>query len=107
MPVLRGEVAKQRIGTRARNSTRSRWTEHMGKPGCCMPRLQYAKGRSDAGGSRNEAASSAASRNDSHLSRFHAPDRNQRGEVEEVSVLLRSGRHSSTREHRLGMAKDA
>ncbi len=65
------------------------------------------KGGPDAGGGRHEAASPAAPRDDSHFSRFHAPDGNRRGEVEEVSVLLKSGRHSSMPERRLGMAKDA
>ena len=107
LPVLRREVLEQRIGTGTCSSACSRRTGHVGEPGCRVSRLQHAQGRSDTGGSRHEAASPATSSNDSHLSRIHAPNRNRRGEVEEVSVLLKSGRHSSMPECRLGMAKDA
>ena len=107
VPILRREVLEQRIGAGARNSARSRRTEHMGKPCSRVPRLQRAQGRPDADGSRHEAAPSTAPRNDSHLSCFNAPDGSRRGEVEEVSVLLKFGRHSSMSECRLGMAKDA
>ena len=107
LPVLRREVLEQRIGTGACGSARSRRTEHMGEPGSRVSRLQRAQGRSDTDGSRHEVAPSAAPSDDLHLSRFHAPDGSRRGEVEEVSVLLKSGRHSSMPERRLGMAKDA
>ena len=46
-------------------------------------------------GSRDEAAPSTAPRNDSHLSRFNAPDGSRRGEVEEVSVLLKEEHNQS------------
>src|ERR1700722_3903196 len=94
LPVLRHEVLEQRIGTRARDSARSRWTEHMGEHRCCMSRLQRRKGRSDTGGSGYETAPPPAPRDDSHLLSFHAPDRSRRGKVEEVSVLLKFSRHS-------------
>ncbi len=106
LPVLRREILEPRIGTRARDSARSRWTEHMGEHCCCMSRLQCTKGRSDTGGSEYETAPPAAPRDDSHLSNFHAPDRSRRGEVEEVFVLLKFSRHSSRSERRLGIAKD-
>ena len=106
LPVLRREAFEQRIGAGACGSARSRRAEHMGEPGRCMSRLQRMEGRQDASGSRHEAASPAAPNDDSHLSRFHAPDGSRRGEVEEVSVLLIFSRPSSRPERRLGIAKD-
>ena len=55
----------------------------------------------------DETASPATPGDDSYFSRSHEADGDRRGEVEEVSVLLNSGRHSSMPECRLGMAKDA
>ena len=99
---LSSELELEHVIPRARGGA-----EHMGEPGSRVSRLQRTQGRSDAGGSRHEVASPAAPSDDSHLSRFHAPDRSRRGEVEEVSVLLKFSRHSSRSERRLGMAKDA
>ena len=80
---------------------------HVGEPGSRVSTLQRAQGETThSNGSRHEVAPSAASRDDSHLSRFHAANGRRRREVEEVSVLLKSGRHSSMPECRLGMAKD-
>ena len=43
LPVLRREVLERRIGTRTRDSARSRRTEHLGEPGRSMSRLQCAQ----------------------------------------------------------------
>jgi hypothetical protein len=96
LPVLRREVLEQQIGTRACDSARSRRAEHVGEPGSRVSRLQRAQGRSNTDGSRHEIAPSTAPRDYSHLSRFYAPDGSRRGEMEEVSVLLKFSRHSSS-----------
>jgi len=44
VPVLRGEVPEQRIGTRARDSACSRRTKYLGEPCSRMPGLQCTQG---------------------------------------------------------------
>ena len=105
--ILPHAAGRRGTGAGARDSAGAGRTEHVGEPGSCMSRLQRAQGRSDTDGSRHEVALSAAPSDDSHLSRFHAPNGSRRGEVEKVSVLLIFSRHSSRPERRLGIAKGA